>query len=435
MCNRIKSIGVLMVAAGLAVAARGADAKPSGIRGAWCVPLAPGVPSITVTRVNETGQGIYDFTIWIVGNSGARIEKVEVSSSQNGGCDDWDVDDDGDGASQEPGEKDDIDSSPGTSTRVDSRGNGKNNDNNNEDPPQNRAGKPIQKDKTFTIKVTFNPRPTAGAEICFAPTDNDAGQIDSGTTVAYGLYNGLNTYAYDSGHPFPSVTSSQINHTGGVVTGLAFHATSDYSLLWLEQLDSLGETLVEASCDGTPACTLLLAQPVMPGGDVSFSAHFDHYAPDGATALTVMPLVEPGPPTGACCLPDGSCLEAVFVQECFARGGVYLGDGTICDPAGCQPMPTGACFFEQDQSCYEGYNAWDCAAGDGIYLGDGSRCETMPGDVDGDGDVDLSDLATLLGAYGRCAGDPLYNPAADFDGDGCITLNDLAELLGNYGRP
>jgi len=55
------------------------------------------------------------------------------------------------------------------------------------------------------------------------------------------------------------------------------------------------------------------------------------------------------------------------------------------------------------------------------------------GDVDADGDVDLSDLATLLAAYNTCAGDPTYNPAADFDGDGCVGLADLAVLLAHYG--
>ncbi|MBU0616080.1 MAG: lamin tail domain-containing protein, partial [Planctomycetes bacterium] len=57
------------------------------------------------------------------------------------------------------------------------------------------------------------------------------------------------------------------------------------------------------------------------------------------------------------------------------------------------------------------------------------------GDVDGDGDTDLSDLAALLGAYGTGPGDPGWNPAADFDGDDDVDLSDLAHLLGDYGCP
>ncbi|RMF82509.1 MAG: hypothetical protein D6744_06035 [Planctomycetota bacterium] len=56
-----------------------------------------------------------------------------------------------------------------------------------------------------------------------------------------------------------------------------------------------------------------------------------------------------------------------------------------------------------------------------------------PGDVDGDGDVDLTDLAMLLSAFDACAGDPGFEPAADFDGSGCIDLADLAVLLANFG--
>ena len=53
--------------------------------------------------------------------------------------------------------------------------------------------------------------------------------------------------------------------------------------------------------------------------------------------------------------------------------------------------------------------------------------------ADGDRDVDLADLAALLGAYGVCAGDPNYDPNADFDASGCVDLWDLLRLLSNYG--
>lgn len=57
----------------------------------------------------------------------------------------------------------------------------------------------------------------------------------------------------------------------------------------------------------------------------------------------------------------------------------------------------------------------------------------IPGDLDQDGDVDLSDVSVMLAAFGRCAGHPQYNPAADLDRNGCVNLADLAAQLANYG--
>ena len=52
----------------------------------------------------------------------------------------------------------------------------------------------------------------------------------------------------------------------------------------------------------------------------------------------------------------------------------------------------------------------------------------LAGDLDGDGCVDLSDLAALLAEYGCTSG-----CAADLDGDGDVDLSDLAGLLADYG--
>ncbi|MCA9244440.1 MAG: hypothetical protein KDA32_10825 [Phycisphaerales bacterium] len=59
--------------------------------------------------------------------------------------------------------------------------------------------------------------------------------------------------------------------------------------------------------------------------------------------------------------------------------------------------------------------------------------DVVIGDIDGDGDVDLADLAGLLSAFGSCVGDSGFVAAADIDGNGCIDLADLAGLLANFG--
>lgn len=63
----------------------------------------------------------------------------------------------------------------------------------------------------------------------------------------------------------------------------------------------------------------------------------------------------------------------------------------------------------------------------------GTPAGGTPGDVNGDGVVDLSDLTLLLSSFGQCNGDAGYLAAADFDGTGCVELGDLTILLGNYG--
>lgn len=54
---------------------------------------------------------------------------------------------------------------------------------------------------------------------------------------------------------------------------------------------------------------------------------------------------------------------------------------------------------------------------------------TMPGDADGDGDVDTDDILALIGQWGACPA----GCGADFDGDGDVDTDDMLTLLANFG--
>jgi plastocyanin len=56
---------------------------------------------------------------------------------------------------------------------------------------------------------------------------------------------------------------------------------------------------------------------------------------------------------------------------------------------------------------------------------------TCPGDLDGNGQVDLNDLTLLLSNYGTSEGAGYFD--GDLDGDGSVRLSDLTSLLSVYG--
>ncbi len=69
----------------------------------------------------------------------------------------------------------------------------------------------------------------------------------------------------------------------------------------------------------------------------------------------------------------------------------------------------------------------------GPYEVGGSGPQPCHGDVDGNGGIDLDDLACLLSSYGTDHTDPDYNSVCDFNGAGQVDLDDLATLLAVYG--
>lgn len=58
----------------------------------------------------------------------------------------------------------------------------------------------------------------------------------------------------------------------------------------------------------------------------------------------------------------------------------------------------------------------------------------IPGDVNGDGKVDYSDLFDLSEAYGSNSSKPKWNPDCDFNRDGVVDVFDLSIVGKNYGK-
>ena len=57
--------------------------------------------------------------------------------------------------------------------------------------------------------------------------------------------------------------------------------------------------------------------------------------------------------------------------------------------------------------------------------------QPCPGDLDGNNQVDLTDLSFLLSNFGTTSGAILAD--GDLDGDGDVDLQDLATLLAEFG--
>jgi len=110
-------------------------------------------------------------------------------------------------------------------------------------------------------------------------------------------------------------------------------------------------------------------------------------------------------------------------------GDVRLRAGSPCIDAGDNAYVFGALDLD-------GYPRIMDGDGDSIAIVDMGAYEvqeyTVPGDLDGDGDVDAGDRAVFLSTYGRCEGNAAFLPAADYDGDGCVTLPDYQAWLADY---
>ena len=56
------------------------------------------------------------------------------------------------------------------------------------------------------------------------------------------------------------------------------------------------------------------------------------------------------------------------------------------------------------------------------------------GDVNGDGRVDMKDIAMVARSFGSTPASPNWNPAADLNGDGTVNMKDIAIVARNFGQ-
>lgn len=238
----------------------------------------------------------------------------------------------------------------------------------------------------------------------------------------------------------------------------AFEVGAD-SRLELMQTEMTGSTY-PLGLDVTPDGSKLYACGGISNGGNSFLGY--HIAADGTlTAMNGSPFVSSG--------------ESPFNVSFHAtRPILFLGHGTDAtlrsftyDPATGAPTETGAMFdvgiqgsfgdsapigdllvVTDDFSTPTGVYSFDIGpAGELTPNGPIEDAQSVapselavwraavdcPGDIDGDGQIALADLALLLASFGACSGDPAYLAAADLDDSGCVDLADLAVLLGGFG--
>lgn len=154
--------------------------------------------------------------------------------------------------------------------------------------------------------------------------------------------------------------------------------------------------------------------------------------PTGSNAQYLDTYNPAAAPVGACCIQAaGACLELREAQ-CISGGGDYQGDATACVSTDCQ-LSIGACCIEAAQTCVV-VSSSNCNVGGGVYQGNDTTCADAncfppdcASDVNGDGTTDVSDILTLVGAWGT------NNADADVNTDGTVNVADLLILIDGWG--
>lgn len=222
--------------------------------------------------------------------------------------------------------------------------------------------------------------------------------------------------------------------------GVYYAPVRAVSISGLDCTDCLGHALYEYDID-LAACCLICSEPDPRNGDMPAQegAFFEQNGYRYWLSIQAVAGIEWLPPE---CEPR---LTGHVPSDLPGTDGHFWGwHSTQLEPAAIpnDEACTGAITpfpIPYPPDCWD-YGQWIkqpymCPNGDDlpVHMSFQLLAEPCVGDVDGDGDTDLSDLAALLAAYDSVIGDPNHNPNADFDGDGDVDLSDLAFLLADYG--
>ena len=130
---------------------------------------------------------------------------------------------------------------------------------------------------------------------------------------------------------------------------------------------------------------------------------------------------------GACCLGEQECLTDVPLNECNNMGGTYYGDDSTDCGNNCPEL--GACCIGFD--CVV-LSDWECLLSGGENWEPGSCFAGIcgepecPADLNGDGQVNFTDLASVLSGWNT-------SDAGDANGDRVTNFEDLQLILSFWG--
>ena len=163
--------------------------------------------------------------------------------------------------------------------------------------------------------------------------------------------------------------------------------------------------------------------------------------------LTTCETITCPDPVGACCVPStGACVDDVVEVQCTAFGGTFL-VGNACSDIIC--FPSGACCAVSGE-CVSDVTPEACEAFGGVFQGDGSLCENLTcpapeGWCCPDGDICFEFDEETCKAFGGTWGGPGsicsdVNACdvsslcpGDLDANGIVDVNDVLEVLSSYG--